>query len=84
MGGDEAEDPAAADAGSDIDLLEDEDEAIGDRIMEVGAPASFLKKSCNWLTAFAVMHWCHKADTMTNTWVICCQISQSTLKLLWR
>ena len=47
MGGDEAEDPAAADAGSDIDLLEDEDEAIGDRIMEVGAPASFLKKSCN-------------------------------------
>ena len=40
MGGDEAEDPAAAEAGSDIDLLEDEDEAIGDRIMEVGAPAS--------------------------------------------
>jgi len=34
MGGDEAEDPAAAEAGSDIDLLEDEDEAIGDRIME--------------------------------------------------
>ena len=39
MGGEEAEDPAAAEAGSDIDLLEDEDEAIGDRIMEVGAPA---------------------------------------------
>merc|ERR1719430_2677985 len=34
MGGEEAEDPAAAEAGSDIDLLEDEDEAIGDRIME--------------------------------------------------
>merc|ERR1712181_9443 len=34
MGGDEAEDPAAADAGSDMNLLEDEDEAIGDRIME--------------------------------------------------
>merc|ERR1712168_33600 len=32
MGGEEAEDPAAA--GADIDLLEDEDEAIGDRIME--------------------------------------------------
>ena len=37
MGGEESEDPAAAEAGSDIDLLEDEDEAIGDRIMEVGA-----------------------------------------------
>ena len=37
MGGEEAEDPAAAEAGSDIDLLEDEDEAIGDRIMEVRA-----------------------------------------------
>ena len=36
MGGEEVEDPAAAEAGSDIDLLEDEDEAIGDRIMEVG------------------------------------------------
>ena len=35
MGGEESEDPAAAEAGSDIDLLEDEDEAIGDRIMEV-------------------------------------------------
>merc|ERR1719237_1467866 len=34
MGGEESEDPAAAEAGSDIDLLEDEDEAIGDRIME--------------------------------------------------
>merc|ERR1719222_473197 len=34
MGGEEVEDPAAAEAGSDIDLLEDEDEAIGDRIME--------------------------------------------------
>merc|ERR1711990_581786 len=34
MGGDEAEDLAAAEDGSDIDLLEDEDEAIGDRIME--------------------------------------------------
>merc|ERR1711974_278786 len=34
MGGEEAEDPAAAEAVADIDLLEDEDEAIGDRIME--------------------------------------------------
>merc|ERR1712210_27156 len=31
MGG---EDPAAAEAGAEIDLLEDEDEAVGDRIME--------------------------------------------------
>merc|ERR1711974_390020 len=34
MGGEEAEDPAAAEAGADIDLLEDEDEAIGDRIKD--------------------------------------------------
>merc|ERR1719432_172539 len=43
MGGEESEDPAAAEAGSDIDLLEDEDEAIGDRIMEDmnGAKSNF-------------------------------------------
>ena len=39
MGG---EDPAAAEAGAEIDLLEDEDEAVGDRIMEVGGKASLL------------------------------------------
>ena len=37
MGGEEgAVEEGQADAGADIDLLEDEDEAIGDRIMEVG------------------------------------------------
>ena len=39
MGG---EDPAAAEAGAEIDLLEDEDEAVGDRIMEVGGKDSLL------------------------------------------
>ena len=37
MGAEEgAAEEGQADAGADIDLLEDEDEAIGDRIMEVG------------------------------------------------
>ena len=48
MGG---EDPAAAEAGAEIDLLEDEDEAVGDRIMEVGGKASLftiLKKLIFW------------------------------------
>ena len=39
----DGEDPAAAEAGAEIDLLEDEDEAVGDRIMEVGGKASLLK-----------------------------------------
>ena len=65
MGG---EDPAAAEAGAEIDLLEDEDEAVGDRIMEVGGKASLLTILKKIDLLGNLTRWCWNDKMNLSTW----------------